>query len=288
MEIMMGGISVKGDLHCHTRLSDGSEGIEEVIAMAKRVGMDFLAITDHDTVASFSRSKILGQRYGVQVVPGVELSCIDRKRNRKVHMLCYLPEKPDRLEGHCLKICKQREAAGMEMLKKVMQYFPITIEDVKKYSSSSTSLYKQHIMHALMSYGFTTHIFSGLFKELFDSKNGRVYVSVPYPDVYEVLDLIHQAQGIAVLAHPYEYDSVDLLEELAAQKAIEGVEVYHSRCKQEDEGKLIEIAQKNQLVMTGGSDFHGFYASRPSPLGNRFTPQESLNAFFRLKEQTNR
>lgn len=279
---------MKGDLHCHTKLSDGSEGIEEVIAMSKRVGMDFLAITDHDTVASFSRSKILGQRYGVQVVPGVELSCIDRKRNRKVHMLCYLPEKPDRLEGHCLKICKQREAAGTEMLKKVMQYFPITMEDVKKYSSSSTSLYKQHIMHALMSYGYTTHIFSGLFKELFDSKSGRVYVSVPYPDVHEVLDLIHQAQGLAVLAHPYEYDSVDLLEELAARKEIEGVEVYHSRCKPEDEGRLIEIAQKNQLVMTGGSDFHGFYASRPSPLGNRFTPQESLNEFFRLKEQNNR
>ncbi len=285
---MMGGISVKGDLHCHTKLSDGSEGIEEVIAMSKRVGMDFLAITDHDTVASFSRSKILGQRYGVQVVPGVELSCIDRKRNRKVHMLCYLPEKPDRLEGHCLKICKQREAAGTEMLKKVMQYFPITMEDVKKYSSSSTSLYKQHIMHALMAYGYTTHIFSGLFKELFDSKSGRVYVSVPYPDVHEMLDLIHQAQGLAVLAHPYEYDSVDLLEELAARKEIEGVEVYHSRCKPEDEGRLIEIAQKNQLVMTGGSDFHGFYASRPSPLGNRFTPQESLNEFFRLKEQNNR
>ena len=284
----MGGISVKGDLHCHTKLSDGSEGIEEVIAMSKRVGMDFLAITDHDTVASFSRSKILGQRYGVQVVPGVELSCIDRKRNRKVHMLCYLPEKPDRLEGHCLKICKQREAAGTEMLKKVMQYFPITMEDVKKYSSSSTSLYKQHIMHALMAYGYTTHIFSGLFKELFDSKSGRVYVSVPYPDVHEMLDLIHQAQGLAVLAHPYEYDSVDLLEELAARKEIEGVEVYHSRCKPEDEGRLIEIAQKNQLVMTGGSDFHGFYASRPSPLGNRFTPQESLNEFFRLKEQNNR
>lgn len=276
---------MKGDLHCHTRLSDGSEGIEEVISMSKRVGLDFLAITDHDTVASVSRSRVLARRYGIEVIPGVELSCIDRKRNRKVHMLCYLPEKPDRLEGHCAIVCENRRKAGKEMLAKVMKYFPITVEDVAKFSNHSTSLYKQHIMNALMCAGYTTHIFGGLFNELFDSKTGKVYVSVPYPDVYDMIDLIHQAQGLAVLAHPYEYQSLELLEELAAQGLLDGVEVYHSRCKTENEENLIRISQQHDLIMTGGSDFHGYYASKPSPLGNRYTPHESLNALFLKKEQ---
>ncbi len=275
---------MKGDLHCHTTLSDGSEGIEDVIFKAKRADLDFLAITDHDTIASFSRSKVLGERYGIQIIQGTELSCMDYKRGRKVHMLCYLPEKPDRLEGHCIKICKRREEAGKKMLKKVQTYFPITTEDVLKYSAHSTSLYKQHIMKALMSYSYTTQMYGGLYHELFDSKEGRVYEDVEYPDVYEVLDLIHQSQGIAVLAHPYEYNSLELLKELAESKKLDGVEIYHSRCKTDDEKNLIEIAKAHELLMTGGSDFHGANSSKPSPLGNRYTSQELLDTLFKFKE----
>lgn len=88
-----------GDLHCHTKLSDGSMGIEDVVFYAKRMGLDFIAITDHDTMAGVTRASVLGQRYGIQVIPGVEISCIDSKRGRKVHMLCYLPLKPMRLES---------------------------------------------------------------------------------------------------------------------------------------------------------------------------------------------
>ena len=101
-----------GDLHCHTTLSDGSLGIEEVIVQAKRMGLGFLAITDHDTLSSSNRAQILGERYGVKVIPAVELSAWDKKRNSKVHILCYAPQKPDRLEGLCLKSCQIRKGDG--------------------------------------------------------------------------------------------------------------------------------------------------------------------------------
>ncbi|MBS1474024.1 MAG: PHP domain-containing protein [Massilimaliae sp.] len=276
---------MKGDLHCHTRLSDGSEGIEEVIARAKRAGMDFLSITDHDTVASMSRSKVLAQRYGIQIIPGVEFSCKDPANGRKVHVLCYLQEKPDRLEGLCVRMCEARKKAGKEMFRRVLRYFPMTAEDLLRFSSHSTSIYKQHIMHALMCYGYTTHIFGGLFHELFNAQTGPLYIKIDYPDVDDVIDLIHQSQGIAVLAHPYEYDSIDLLHRLIAGKKLDGIEVFHSRCPEEGEAALRQLAQENNLIMTGGSDFHGFYASRPSPIGNRYTSQEALDALFRLKEQ---
>ena len=247
--------------------------------------MDFLSITDHDTVASISRSKVLAQRYGIQIIPGVEFSCKDPVTGRRVHMLCYLPEKPDRLEGLCIKICEARKQAGKEMFRRVLRYFPLTKEDLIRFSSHSTSIYKQHIMHCLMCYGYTTHIFGGLFDQLFNSENGPLYIKIDYPDVDDVIDLIHQSQGIAVLAHPYEYDSIDLLHRLIAQQKLDGIEVYHSRCSEEGEKVLKALAQQNNLIMTGGSDFHGFYASRPSPIGNRYTSQESLDALFKLKEQ---
>lgn len=276
---------MKGDLHCHTRLSDGSEGIEEVISRAKRAGMDFLAITDHDTVASVSRSRVLAQRYGIQVIPGVEFSCKDPANGRKVHILCYLPEKPDRLEGLCVRMCEARKKAGKEMIRRVMQIFPMSGEDLLRFSSHSTAIYKQHIMHALMCYGYTTHIFGGLFHELFRAETGPLYIKMDYPDVDDVIDLIHQAQGVAVLAHPYAYDSIELMHRLIAQKKIDGIEVYHSRCTEEGEETLRQIALEHDLLMTGGSDFHGFYASRPSPIGNRYTSQEALDALFRKKDE---
>ena len=77
------------DLHCHTKLSDGSLGIEEIIAQAKKTNIDFISITDHDTLSSFSRVSILGERYGVKVIQGVEMSARDKERGKSTYfMLC--------------------------------------------------------------------------------------------------------------------------------------------------------------------------------------------------------
>ena len=95
---------MSGDLHCHTRLSDGSMGIEEIIALAKARGVETIAITDHDCLAGTVRAKIIGERNGVRVITGVELSAIDGETGNFVHILCYLPDSPDRLEGLCHKI----------------------------------------------------------------------------------------------------------------------------------------------------------------------------------------
>lgn len=274
-----------GDLHCHTKMSDGSEGIEEVIILAKKMGLDFLAITDHDTLSSINRARILAQRYDIKLISGVELSCWDYKRNRKVHILCYMPEKPDRLESHCLNIMQQRKKVSEQMVEIVGRYFPITLEDVKKNRADGLPIYKQHIMYTLMKQGYTMKIYGGLYNELFNSKTGVAYIPLTYPDVYDVIDLVHQSQGVVVLAHPYDYDSLDLLEELVSKKLIDGIEVYHSRCKEEQEQNLLKIAKDNNLVTTGGSDFHGFYSSKPTPLGNRYTTASMLEQLFMKKKE---
>ena len=274
-----------GDLHCHTKLSDGSLGIEDIIIQAKRTGIDIISITDHDTLASFSRASVLGERYGVRILLGVELSAWDKERGRKVHILCYAPQKPDRLEGVCLKACEIRKACAKEMVENVMKLYPITPECVTKYATGSKSIFKQHIMHALIDYGYSTHFYGKLNDELFNLEHGSCIVEREYPDVNFVLDLIHSARGIAVMAHPAYYNSFDLLEELASKGKIDGVEAYHYSADDEQKKKILEIAAKYNLIVTGGSDFHGLYNVKPTHIGSNVTDKENLDKIFKLTSQ---
>lgn len=272
---------MKADLHCHTTLSDGSLGIEEVIAQAKRNGIDYLAITDHDCISSVSRATVLGQRYGIEIVPAVEFSAFDGKRGNKAHILCYMPQKPDRLEGLCMRNSEMRRQRGKKMAIKVLERYPITLENIAKYSTGSKAIYKGHIMHALMDYGYTTELYGDVYNELFDSKAGLCAEEVSNetmsnPEVHFVLELIHSAGGLAVMAHPRVFDNFELIEELAKEGKLDGVEVWHQSLKKDDEKTLLSLCDKYGLLATGGSDFHGFYNHYPISIGYNLTPKQTL------------
>ena len=273
---------MKGDLHVHTTLSDGSLGMEEVIAQAKRIGLDFISITDHDTMSSVSRAKVLGERYGVQTIPGVELTAWDKTRNRKVHILCYAPQKPDRLEGICRRCSEIRQSCAKETVENVLKLFPITAEDITKHLSGSKSIYKQHILHALIEYGYSTHFYGKLNDELFNEQTGSCIVEREYPDVNYVLELIHSARGAAVLAHPIVYDSVELIDDLASNGKLDGIEVYHYSADEEQQAMLLAKANEYDLIVTGGSDFHGLYNMRPTHLGMYTPDKENIDRILRL------
>lgn len=273
------------DLHCHTTLSDGSLGIEEVIAQAKKMNIEYLSITDHDTMASFSRADVLGNRHGVKILHGVELSAWDKERGSKVHILCYNPRKPERLEGLCNKSCKIRSDCSKEMIEKVMQKFPITLESVLRHTTGSKSIFKQHIMRALIDYGYALEFYGDLDRELFNPKHGSCYVEREYPDVNFVLDLIHSAKGVAVMAHPMHYDNIDLLKKLAENGKIDGVEIGHYSASESDKKVLSEIADKYGLIVTGGSDFHGLYNCVPTHLGSSGTTKENLDRILKLSSK---
>lgn len=280
---------MRADLHCHTTLSDGSLGIEEVIAQAKRNRIDCLAITDHDNLASVSRAVVLGQRYGIRVLPAVEISAVDTARGKKVHILCYMPKKPDRLEGLCLRTCEARKQRGKSMAMKVLEQYPIALENIVKYAAGGKAIYKCHIMHALMDYGYTTELYGEVYESLFNAKTGLCAEEVRSetennPDVRFALELIHSAGGTAILAHPKVYDSFDLLEELAASGKIDGAEVYHESANEECEKNLEELTEKYGLIRTGGSDFHGFYNHYAISLGYKFTPEESVRKILAKSE----
>lgn len=256
------------DLHCHTKLSDGSVGIEELISLAKRRGLKAIAITDHDTFAGAIRGVNIGKRLGITVIPGAELSTVDSATGKKVHILCYNCEVAARLEGICHRTLESRKKAATEMLRKVMRYYPLPPEMVVRAATGSAAVYKQHIMHALWEAGYADGIYGKVFHRLFNRENGMARAEVEYPDVREVLDLIHSAGGIAVLAHPYQYDSIDLMYELVKEGRLDGVEAIHPSQTEEQQLFLRDFAAENGLLVTGGSDFHGMYSDAPRAVGS--------------------
>ena len=260
------------DLHIHSKISDGSMGIDEIIATARRRGLTTISITDHDAVAGATRACIIGKRQGVEVIHGVEFSAWDAARGRKVHILGYLCDAPDRLEGLCRQVNNSRRAAATEMVKKVLRYYPIVPESIVRCATGSTNIFKQHIMHALIDAGYADGFYGDVYKKLFDPKTGCAYVSIEYPEVREVIDLIHSAGGLAVLAHPAVYDSDDLMQELTADTSLDGVEVWHPKHSEEQSEKYQAYAIRHGLLTTGGSDFHGMYSSSLRSLGSFGAP----------------
>lgn len=276
-----------GDLHCHTTLSDGSLGIEDVINQAKRVKLDYLAITDHDTFASVNRAQILGERIGVNIIPAAELSAWDKSRSEKVHILCYAPQKPDRLEGLCLQSCRIRTECAKDMIDKVRERYPIPEDAVRPYTKGSKSIFKQHIMRALVNYGYATELYGEVNNRLFAYPDGQCLVTREYPDVNFVLDLIHASKGVAVIAHPYQFGmgNVELIDELIAKNRLDGIEVYHPSANSEQQAYLLEKCKAHDLIATGGSDFHGLYNNYQSHIGSRYTDEENIQKLLSLIAQ---
>lgn len=276
------------DLHCHTKLSDGSVGIEDLIVIAQKSGINTIAITDHDCLAGTVRGQVIGKRYNVNIIPGVELSAFDSEVGKKVHILCYLADKPDRLEGLCKRTSVARKRAGQIMMLKVASRFPISNDFIINHASGSTNLFKQHIMHALMDAGYTDKIFGDLYDALF-SQNSETNLLAPvkYPEVSEVLEEIHNAGGIAVLAHPGLYDNVPEIEKYI-EMGLDGIEIWHPSASDELIENLSKICKKHKLLLTGGSDFHGIYGNKTVTLGTCMTPDEHLDKLMGYKAKKKR
>ncbi|MBQ8684002.1 MAG: PHP domain-containing protein [Clostridia bacterium] len=273
------------DLHCHSKISDGSMGIDEIIAIARRRGLNTISITDHDAVAGATRAGVIGKRQGVEIVHGVEFSAWDSDRGRRVHILGYMCDAPDRLEGMCRQINANRRVSSTEMVKKVLRYYPIVPDSIVRCASGSTNVFKQHIMHALIDAGYADSFYGDVYHKLFSPEGGCAYVSTTYPDVREIIDLIHSAGGLAVLAHPTVYDSISIMEELTEAGLLDGVEVWHHSADDATVDMLQGFATDHELLMTGGSDFHGMYANKPRPLGSYGAPDGTVQLMKAYKNK---
>lgn len=279
---------MSGDLHCHTKLSDGTLGIEEIIALAVKRGVETIAITDHDCLAGTVRAKIIGDRNGIKVIPGVELSAVDKRTGKDVHILAYMFDSPDRIEGLCHSNNLARKRASQFMMIKASKFYSFPGDLAVKCAAGSTNLFEQHIMHALMQCGYTDCIYGDVYDKLFNRSNPEnIYVQPKFADVFDVISAVKDAGGIAVLAHPALYDNFDILDDLV-QAGLDGVEVWHPSCSKEQESELVTYAKKHKLLMTGGSDFHGMYNKSVYSIGDYLTPKQQLSELLNYKTKIKR
>ena len=266
-----------GDLHTHTNFSDGSSDIELLPKLAARAGLTHLAVSDHDTTLSAEYAYGHPVAQGVRMIPAVELTGFDVARGRRVHILCYWPKLTPALKEFCALMAARRNAATEKSMEELEALYPqFCREEAKAFSRHSGVTYKTHLIRLLFEYGYTDGIYKELYRELFGAGRGRVLHDPAYEPVQAVLELARGTGGVVVLAHPSVYSSMELAAQLAAQGAIDGVEIDHPRNTTQDKAALHELARQYGLIVTGGTDFHGMHMSKPTPLGAMTTRDEML------------
>jgi len=277
------------DLHVHTNVSDNSLSPCEVISLAKEKGITHLAITDHDTTKGLQETIILGQKLGVSIVPGIEISAYDYQRNKRAHILGLFiePEHPA-LDMLCTPLLHSRNQAAQEMVRRISGAgYDISWEDVQKYQGE-TGVFKQHIMHDLLDKGYCESIYCDLYKKLFhrggnSEPQGIAYIQLEYIDARAAIRAVREAGGIAVLAHPGQVANFDAIDEWV-ELGLEGIEVFHPSHNEDDRQTSRQYAQKHNLIITGGSDFHGFYGEKPVELGCLELDEECISELLSGKK----
>jgi len=250
---------VKADLHVHTAVSDSSYTVEETIQRAKENDVRYLGLVDHDTVAGLKKALLIGEKAGIQIIPGIEISAFDFKRKRKVHILGYnFDLKATNIRKLCDPIIAKRNNHSLWQIKTLIENgFKITLEEVFKKAKNSTCIYKQHIMAVLMDKGYCSEIYCGLYYQLFKNQ-GICAGDIAYVDAFQAVQAVKLDGGKAVLAHPGQLASYEIMEELIGW-GLDGVELYHEDHNFGDHKRILAYSAKHGMILTGGSDFHGIY-----------------------------
>ncbi len=248
------------DLHVHSTCSDGYLTPEEVVALAADNGLAAIALADHDNVSGVAAAQALGAKVGIEVISAVELSS-QWLEYSDMHLLGYGFDYRDPYLVKALKEFQDfRMNRNLQIVERVNeklvaeQRTPLDPEAVCQLAGGTIG--RPHIAQALRSAGYVANN-----DEAFDRYLVPCNVPKRYFPADEAIRLIHSAGGVVVLAHPpYITRNQQKLEWLVAELVklgLDGVEVYNNGSGLEDTDRLIKLARRHNLIITGGSDYHG-------------------------------
>lgn len=285
---------VKIDLHTHSTRSDGLDTPSQLVTNAARAGINVLALTDHDTVSGWDEARSKAQELGVGFVPGIEVTSVSdierfgRTIRISVHLLAYLPDPNHEALAVVLgDTVATREARARAIVDKLAKEMPITWEMVLDHLDKGATIGRPAIADTLVTMKKVSDR-----SEAFDyylATDGPFYVSHSTVSTVDAIDLIAQAGGVSVIAHPLkgvgpdtspEDLPLDHFEEMI-QRGLAGIEVYHRDVPEAARSWLLGLASKHDLVVTGSSDYHGV-AGKPNQLGENTTSQEMLDRIIKL------
>ena len=268
------------DLHIHSAFSDGSLSPEEIIDLSKKMGLNYISITDHDTMdgISYLYENGLYPTKGLNIIPGVEMSAQDP--THELHIIGYNVDMYNReLSDKLSEVNEARWARFATIMEKLRDLgYNITEADVLSVAGTSKSVSRSHIARALVRKGFFPTV-----RETFSTllEHGKpAYVPHYRLTAEEIIALIKNAGGQSVLAHPKLVQD-DVLVQKIIDMGIDGLEVFYPQHDEADTSRYMSMAKAHKLLVSGGSDFHGFTARHAIELGAFTIDDEYAEKFFR-------
>lgn len=265
------------DLHCHSVCSDGELTPEELIHFAKECNLAGLSITDHDTVDAYSKSLFkVAEAASIDLIVGIELST--HLGPHGVHVLGYgvdYAAKP--LLAFCERQKKRRWFRNEAIVQRLQELgYEITMDELYE-GKEDTVVGRPHIGEILCNKGYVRDLAEAFSKLLGDKKAAYVQGERFHPQ--EAIDVIHQAGGKAVLAHPHLIRNNTVLKQVL-ELPFDGMECYYCMFNREQNQKMCDIANQRGLFCTGGSDFHGTSKPYPKRLGCSYVLKDQLEAML--------
>jgi len=248
------------DLHTHSTISDGTDTPRELVARAVEAGLDVVAVTDHDTFDGLDDAVAESGRRGIEVLPGMELSC--SHQGSSVHLLAYGVDRDNpALAEELVRVRSGRT----DRLRPVLQLLAglgmtVTEEQVMAQVGDSPSVGRPHVADALVAAGHVRDRSEAFDRFLADG--GPAHVHRYAIEIQHGIDLVHGAGGVAVLAHPWGRGRErllppELLERLVAEHSLDGLEVDHQDHDLEARRRLRRLTDRLHVLATGSSDYHG-------------------------------
>ena len=253
------------DLHSHTTASDGTDSPAALVGLAQAIGLEALAITDHDTFAGYDEALPIAAKSGLDLVCGVELSTKmpvpGRDEPKTVHLLGYFVQGPppasfrEWLDG-LMESRMDRNRRLVERLQAIG--LPITLQEVVEEGRSLAG--RPHFARVLMRKGIVSSMTEAF--DRFLGEDAPSYVERESVSITEAIERLAAAGGLSVLAHPIRLGMHNLAAEAQtiawlAENGLRGIEAYHSDQSELDRLRYSMLAQRHQLLITGGSDYHG-------------------------------
>lgn len=242
------------DMHTHTLYSDGLLSPKELIDFAIEKKLSGIAITDHDTVEALAEANIYASsKSDFILVPGIEFGC--EYDEKEVHLLGYFIDyKHSDLIEVTQKLKESRVVRGEKIVEKLVNLgININIDDVRVFARDDY-IGRPHIARALIEKNYVENINEAFDKYL--KRGAPAYVERFQLSISDSIKLIKKISGISILAHPGLIEDIKIVDYVISL-GIDGIECYHSKHTDRDTNEFLKLAKGNNLIITGGSDFHG-------------------------------
>lgn len=246
------------DLHVHTTASDGTMTPGDVVKLAAKNDLAAISITDHDTIDGIDEAVSSGKEYGIEVIPGIELSCALNKK--EIHILGYYIDYKNKDFTYRLDKLKEIRDNRNDMIAEKFNKIGIPVSMKEMHEMYPDAIVtRAHFASYIHEKGY-----AGSIKEVFDrylNDNGPCFVAREKLNPAETINMIHETGGLAFLAHPVRYrlgkSELEKIVKLLTEYGLDGLEAVYSTYTLSDETQIRMLAKENRLIISGGSDFHG-------------------------------